>query len=85
MIAALPKPYPPELPQIHSPAHFSILYPERGSAYLMGLELASFRHPPQQAWHILVALLPMLAAALNRLLCLQRLKAFSYAAVAPGS
>ncbi len=66
---------------MHSPS----LYLAGSILSFMGLELASFRHPPQQAWHILVALLPMLAAALNRLLCLQRLKAFSYAAVAPGS
>ena len=51
----------------------------------MDLELHPSITLQDRAWHILVALLPMLAAALNRLLCLQRLKAFSYAAVAPGS
>ena len=66
-------------------ANFSSLCPERGSAYFMGLELHPSVALPDGAWHILLAFLSMPAAAMNRHLCLQGLRAFLYATTAPGS
>ena len=56
--------------------NFSSLCPERGSAYFMGLELHPCFALQDGAWHILVAPMLMLTAAMNRHLCLQRFSLF---------